>query len=160
MNATVTKYSKVTSKDSGLFLFHGSTLLHSLQYGTKSAVFRLDTALQWLVRNYILISIFALQNKKKWLSLHSKLYLFFKCNLYYIAQARPEQFEIIKRKKCACVALLHTGILSAELPRLSAALMHPCLEGLLNTSPTVKTSQRGKNEGKIRLSSSMPAAQS
>lgn len=39
-------------------------------------------------------------------------------------------------------------ILSAELPGLSAALLLPCLQGLLNTSPTVKTSQRGKNKGK------------
>lgn len=39
MNAAVTKYSKVTSKDSGLFLFHGSTVLHSGQYGTESPLF-------------------------------------------------------------------------------------------------------------------------
>lgn len=57
MNTTVTKYSKVTSKDSSLFLLHGSTLLHSLQYETTSVVF--------VYKYSIFILIFALQNKKK-----------------------------------------------------------------------------------------------
>lgn len=82
MNAAVTKYSKVTSEDSSLFLFHGSTLLHPLQYGTKSVVFSPGTGLQWLVHKYsILILIFALQNKKK--------------NLTHCAQLLSNEISII-----------------------------------------------------------------
>lgn len=47
-----------------------------------------------------------------------QLYLFFKCNPYYIAQPRHKQFATIKQRKC-----FH--LLSAELPGLSAALMLP-----------------------------------